>query len=115
MLKFIKYSIYNFSSDHSSSVEEDEPDNPPVLLTSVIVVLSFVFLIFVVALAYIFLWKTTETVSNKMDSGMANETRINYIKQQDEVLSSYKKQDNGLYQVPITQAMEMIVNEQGSK
>lgn len=113
MLKFIKGIPLNLSSDHSSGAEEDEPDRPPVLVTSVIVLLSFVFLVFVAILAYTFLWKTTETVSNMMDTGMANETRMDYQKKQDETLSSYKKLDNGLYQIPITQAMEIVVKEQG--
>ena len=41
MLKFIKGTHVNLSSDHSSGAEEDEPDRPPVLVTAVIVVLSF--------------------------------------------------------------------------
>ena len=113
MLKIIKGIPLNLSSDHSSGTEEDEPDRPPVLVTSVIVILSFLFLVFVAILSYTFLWKTTETVSNMMDTGMANETRMDYQKQQDETLSSYKKLDNGLYQIPITQAMEIVVKEQG--
>lgn len=112
MLKFIKGTHVNLSSDHSSGAEEDEPDRPPVLVTAVIVVLSFLFLIFVAILSYTFLWKTTESQLNKMDSGMANETRINYEKNQDEILSSYQKLENGLYQIPITQAMDLIIKEQ---
>jgi uncharacterized membrane protein YqiK len=113
MLKIIKAVPLHLSSDHSSGAEEDEPDRPPVLVTSVIVLLSFLFLVFVAIFAYTFLWKTTDAVSNMMDTGMANETRMDYQKKQDETLSSYKKLDNGLYQVPITQAMEIVVKEQG--
>jgi hypothetical protein len=113
MLKIIKGISLNLSSEQSSGAEEDEPDRPPVLVTSVIVVLSFVFLVIVAILSYTFLWKTTETVSNLMDTGMANETRMDYQKKQDETLSSYKKLENGFYQIPITQAMEIVVKEQG--
>ena len=114
MLNFIKGIHLNLSSDHSSGAEEDEPDRPPVLITAVIVVLSFVFLIFVAILSYTFLWKTTDSQLNKMDTGMANETRLNYEKSQDETLSSYKKLENCLYQITITNAMDMVIKEQSS-
>ncbi len=91
MLKSIKGIPLNLSSDHSSGAEEDEPDRPPVLVTAVIVILSFVFLIFVAIFAYTYLWKTMDTVSDEMNSGMSNETRMDYQKKQDETLSSYKK------------------------
>lgn len=113
MLKFIKGLQLNLSSDPSSGGEGDEPDRPPVMITAVIVILSFVFLIIVAIFAYTFLWKTTNSVSNMMNTGMANETRMDYQKKQDEILSSYKKLDNGLYQIPITHAMEIVVKEQG--
>ena len=112
MLKFIKGVQLNLSADHSNGVEEDEPDRPPVMVITVIVLLSFVFLIIVAIFTYILLWKSTESLQNKMSPGMENETRINYLKQQEGILSSYGKLENGLYQIPISEAMHLVVKEQ---
>lgn len=112
MLKFIKNIPFNLSSDHPPSVESDEPDSPPVMLITVIIILTFVFLLFIGIILYTSLWKTRNSISNMMNTGMANETRMNYQKEQDKILSSYKKLENGLYQIPITQAMEIIIQRQ---
>ena len=114
MIKYIKGAHLNLSSDHSSNVEEDEPDRPPVLVTAVIVILSFVFVALVGVLSYTFLWKTTDSFSSEVITGMGNETRLNYEKNENEILSSYKKLENGLYQIPINQAMELVVKEQNN-
>ncbi len=112
MLKYVKQ-IYLLSSEHSSKdVIEDEPDRPPVLTTAVIVLLSFIFLILVAFLSYTFLWKTTESEYNKLNNGMGNDTRINYEKSQDEILSSYQKLENGNFQIPVEKAMELVIKDQ---
>ncbi|APJ04955.1 hypothetical protein [Silvanigrella aquatica] len=111
MLKYIKSIPSNLSSDPSHSVDEDEPDRPPVLITAVIVVSSFVLLVLIALFCYTFLWKTTESFSHETITGMGNETLLNYEKNQQEILSSYKKLDNGNYQIPISQAMELVVKE----
>lgn len=112
MLKNLKR-IHLLSSDHSSKdVLEDEPDRPPVLTTAVIVVVSFASLIGVALFSYTFLWKATESEFNRVNNGMGNETRLSYEKAQDEILSSYKKLDNGNYQIPIEKAMDLVIKEQ---
>jgi hypothetical protein len=99
-------------SRESTLIEADEADRPPVLLTSIIVFFSFLFLAIVGFVAYTILWKASDTLSNVMDTGMGNPTRLEYMKKQTDLLSSYKKLENGYYQVPVTQAMEMMLKEQ---
>ena len=108
MIKNLKQN-YLSSNEHSNkSVIEDEPDKPPVLTTAVIVLISFASLVVVAIFSYTFLWKMTESVNN----GMGNETKINYDKAQEKILSSYEKLENGNYQIPIEKAMELVIKEQ---
>ncbi|KAB8030996.1 hypothetical protein [Fluviispira multicolorata] len=115
MLKFIKGQNTNLSSDHGSgSEQEDEPDRPPVLVTTVIVVFSFLFLLIVAIVASTVLWKATEAREKEVQTGMGDHQRIEYVKNQEEILSSYKKLDDGYYQIPIAQAVKQFVKEQNS-
>ncbi|WGL61310.1 hypothetical protein QEJ31_06850 [Pigmentibacter sp. JX0631] len=112
MLKNLKQN-YLFSNDHSNkSVIEDEPDKPPVLTTAVIVLISFATLVVVAIFSYTFLWKMTESEFDKVNNGMGNETKLNYDKAQEKILSSYEKLENGNYQIPIEKAMELVIKEQ---
>lgn len=90
MFKFIKGISLSSHSQNSSEVEADEPDTPPVLTTTVIVVLSFVFVAIVWVVASVLLSKVTDYATNDAQTGMANPTRLEYIKKQEEILSSYK-------------------------
>ena len=114
MLKFIKGLQRNLSSEHhsSGSEPEDEPDRPPVLVTTVIVVVSFLFLLIVAFAASTVLWKATESREKEVETGMADPHRIEFMKQQEAILSTYKKRDDGYYQIPIAQAMKKFVREQ---
>ncbi|RDB36155.1 hypothetical protein [Spirobacillus cienkowskii] len=111
MLKYTKGIPFIHSAGHDSSSQEDEPDRPPVLVTSIIVLLSFAFLLVVAAITYTLLWKTSSSLSDAMNTGMGNETRLNYVQSQNELLNTYKKLDNGLYQIPINQSIEIILKE----
>ncbi|MGY3803013.1 hypothetical protein ACWNT8_02965 [Pigmentibacter ruber] len=112
MLKNLKQN-HLFSSEHSGkNVIEDEPDKPPVLTTAVIVLISFASLIIVAIFSYTFLWKTTESEFDRVNNGMGNETKVNYDKSQEKILSSYEKLENGNYQIPIEKAMELVIKEQ---
>ena len=112
MWKFMSQAHLNLSFDPLSSPSEDEQDRPPVLLTSVIIIASFASLIVSGIFLYTFLWKTSDSYANIINTGMANDQRMEYLKKQEEILSSYKQLENGLYTIPIIDDMEILVREE---
>lgn len=100
------------SGDHMKELD-DAPDKPPTIMVTVIVVLSFLFVFAVVALSFPITEKLAEKRENEINNGMGNPERMAYLASQKQITSSYKKLDDGHYQVPIQQAMKMIINTQG--
>lgn len=109
------FKINNTKFLHESHPQEldDAPDKPPTLLLTIVIIISFLFVFFVVAVSYPIIEKLSDSSSNKVDMGMGNTERIVYISGQKQILSSYKKINEKQYQIPIQQAMDIVVNNQG--
>lgn len=100
------------SSSHHHEIQ-DAPDKPPVGFIALIILLSFGFVFLVWIISYPFLDKMSSDRKDSVVAGMGNPIRLNYLKQQDEILSTYKDLGNGRYQIPISNAMEKVVRKQG--
>jgi hypothetical protein len=93
--------------------QDDAPDKPPTLLVTVIVIFSFLFVFGMIALSFPISEELAESKEEAVNTGMGNTERIVYISGQKQIMSSYKKIDDQYYQIPIQQAMKMVVNSQG--
>lgn len=95
------------------TVLEDAPDKPPVGFVTLIVLISFGFVFVVWMISYPFIDKWAAVDKSGVSSGMGNAERLDYLKKENEVLSSYKDLGNGYYQIAIDKAMEKVVRKQG--
>lgn len=103
------------SHEHEHAAElEDAPDTPPTRLIAVVVLLSFAFVFAVWFIAYPLGDRFADMRKNEVDLGQGNPERLEYLKQTQKSLSSYQKLDNGYFQVPIEEAMKVIVETQGN-
>lgn len=89
----------------------DSPDKPPVAFGFIIVLASFIFVFVFWFVSYTILAKFTYKMQYETESGMANETRLKYIKQQNDFLNSSEKLSNGNYKLPIDQAMDEVIQK----
>ena len=110
---FSKLNKSKFLHDSPPQESDDAPDSPPTVLVTCIVVFSFIFIFICVALSFPVTEKLVEMQESKVNSGMGNAERIIYISGQKQIMSSYKKMDDGHYTVPIQQAMKSVVATQG--
>lgn len=95
------------------SILQDAPDRPPVAFITAVVLISFGFVFLVWLVSYPFIDKWSDIGKNRTIQGMANTERLDYLKQENEILGSYKDLGNGFYQIPIDQAMDKVVRKQG--
>lgn len=102
------------SHDHEHAELEDAPDTPPTRLITSVVLLSFAFVFAVWFIAYPLGDQFAEMRKDKIDLGQGNPERLDYLKQKQKVLSSYQKLENGYFQVPIEEAMKVVVEKQGN-
>lgn len=110
---FFRLKDVYFSNDSHDEELDDAPDIPPTRSVSLIVIMSFVFIFVCIALSFPITRKLAEYKEAKMITGMGNKERIVYISNQKEIMSSYKKNDDGSYQIPIQEAMKIVVKNQG--
>ncbi|MES2614275.1 MAG: hypothetical protein V4591_02550 [Bdellovibrionota bacterium] len=97
---------------HSQELD-DAPDKPPTRLVAVVVTVSFIFVFILIALSFPVIENLSTKQGNEADTGMGNTERIVYISNQKKIMSSYEKIDDNHYQIPIMQAMKMVVMTQG--
>ncbi len=107
-----KKSIFTLSSQDNIQLP-DAPDKPPVKLITTVVLLSFVFVAVVASFSFPFVRFMSERQQDKVDLGMANPERLEYIAQQELLLSTTKRIDHDHMQIPIKRAMSLVVEKQG--
>ncbi len=96
-----------------NQIIEDSPDKPPTKFIASIVFLSFISVFFIIAISFPLVEKIGEARKDISDTGMGNSERITYIFSQKQILSSFKKIDENYFQIPILQAMKVVVAKQG--
>lgn len=92
----------------------DEPDRPPVTAIAVTVGSTFAFVFVCLPVALLVLWKMTIVDEKRIDVGMADPRRLAYIQTKEAVLAAEAPLQGGRVQIPISQAMELVVKQQGS-
>lgn len=102
-----------YQSSNSSHELDDAPDKPPVVFVTVVVLLSFLFVFAVIALSYPLTEKLIDRQENKVNMGMANQNRLNYLQKEKGLLNSSKQIDADHSQIPIDDAMKLTVEGQG--
>jgi hypothetical protein len=100
-----------FHSSHGHELE-DAPDKPPVSFLTVIVLVCFAFVFLSAAVALVFTEKLVDARADQVNLGMGNQERLDYLAEQNAILSSAKKIEGNHYQIPIQQAMKMVVTSQ---
>lgn len=102
---------------HANSEETTLPDaldKPPTRQITMIVFGCFLFLITAAIIAKLILFKASENLENGKNLGMGSAARVDYMKQEKLNLSRYKKIDKDHYQIPIGDAMTIVVEKQGN-
>jgi hypothetical protein len=89
----------------------DSPDKPPIAFGFVIVFVSFIFVFVFWFISYTILAKFTYKIQYETESGMNNKTRLTYIKQQNDFLNSSAQLSNGMYKLPIDEAMDEVIQK----
>ena len=110
---FFQYNRIQLSQNPHSQELDDAPDKPPTAFITILIVLCFLLIFFLIAFAFPMTAKLVNYQESKSSLGMGNETRMNYLETENKILSSYKKIDNNHYQIPIDQAMKQVVATQG--
>lgn len=110
---FFKINKSMFLHDSPQQKLDDADDSPPTLMVTGIVVVSFIVVFIAVVLSFPLTEKLADMQKNDVDSGMGNMDRIIYISGEKQIMSTYKKLDDGHYRIPIQEAMKMVVATQG--
>lgn len=89
----------------------DSPDKPPIAFGFIIVLASFVFVFVFWFISYAILAKYTYKMQYETETGMNNKARLKYIQQQNDFLNSSEKLSNGVYKLPINEAMDQVIQK----
>jgi hypothetical protein len=96
---------------HHGEVLLDEPDHLPIKPIAWVVGITFAHVFLFLPVALFILWKMTAYDEKAIDVGMADPRRLEYIRIKEAVLSSGGALTDGQEQIPITQAMEIVIQQ----
>jgi hypothetical protein len=92
--------------------EHDEADVLPMATLAKIIILTFVFVFLCLPAALLVLWKMTVIDEKNVDVGMADPRRLEYVQAKEHTLSTSAVGADGRVQIPISEAMGIVVQQQ---
>lgn len=99
---------------NQEETQPDAPDKPPSYMLAILVTVSFSLVFIVMLVSFPLLEKLNSGMADRMTLGMGCRDRVLYVSSQRSSMASYQKKDHDRYQIPIEQAMQLVIEKQGA-